>query len=523
VPARGRRINKPVSDQVTDSMGTLARGITVNMIGSGYNVTSRMLFNVLIARILGPRQVGVYYLALTVAYLAGVMAVGGLDTTVIRFLSRYRVDNNWGAFRGTLRFALRAVGALGVLGSTFLLAGAPWIATRIFQKPELIVPLRIVALYVPLFAFEAVMLAATQSFKQMKYKVYIEAMLNPTLRIVLAVTVYLLGGRVYAVLGAYIFSVLICAFLSVLALRRCIPVDLTAYQPTVYRRELVNYWSPMFGVHVLNFTVLYADTLILAHYRSSTEVGLYSVCFRLIVVQGFFLGVISQIFGPMISELHHRSELKQLADYSKAVTLWAVEVFAPIALVFLVAPREIMGIFGGGFRSAAPCLLILVIGQIANYVTGPVGLIINMAGWSRLQLFNTSVSLALQVALAFLLVPSWGILGAAVANSAALVTLNLVQLLAVRRRLGFHPFSMALAKPFLAVLASLMVAGLLSHHPLLSGTRQAALVCAGMFVAYSGTLFSLGLDKHSRIAWDQFRYLILPRLLSRPAGVLLGR
>jgi len=512
-----------MADQVTESMGTLARGITVNMIGSGYNVTSRMLFNVLIARILGPRQAGVYYLALTVAYLVGVMAVGGLDTTVIRFLARYRVDNNWGAFRGTLRFALRAVGAFGILGSICLLFGAPWLATTIFQKPELIVPLRIVASYVPLFAFEAVMLAATQSFKQMKYKVYIEAMLNPTLRILLAGTVYLLGGRVYAVLGAYIFSVLICAILSVIALRRCMPVNLAAFPPEVHRRELLDYWSPMFGVHVLNFTVLYADTLILAHFRSSTEVGLYSVCFRLIVVQGFFLGVVSQIFGPMVSELHHRSELKQLADYSKAITVWAVEVFAPVALVFLVAPREIMSVFGGGFRSAAPCLMILVVGQVANYVTGPVGLIINMAGWSRLQLVNTSTSLALQVTLAILLIPRWGIYGAAVANSAALVTLNLMQLFIVRRRLGFHPFSMVLVKPFLAVLASLAVAALLTRHPIFSGTRQAALVCAGMLVAYIGTLFSLGLDKHSKIAWEQFRHLILPRLLSRPAGVLLGR
>jgi O-antigen/teichoic acid export membrane protein len=504
-------------------MGTLARGITVNVIGSGYNVASRMLFNILVARVLGPQQVGIYYLALTVAYLTGAMAVGGLDTTVIRFLARYRVDKNWEAFRGTLHFALRTVGTLGLLGSACLLIGARWIATIFFQKPELITPLRIVALYVPLFAFEAVLLAATQSFKQMKYKAYIDSMLNPTLRIVLAVCVYLLGGRVYAMLGAYIVSLLICAILAAFALRRCIPVDLSAYASTADRRELVSYWYPMFGVQVLNFSVLYADTLILAHFRSSAEVGLYSVTFRLIVVQGFFLGVISQIFGPMISELHHRKELVQLADYSKAVTLWAVEIFAPIALVFVLAPREIMGLFGGGFRAAAPCLLILLVGQFANYITGPVGLIINMAGWSRLQLFNSSFSLALQIVLALLLIPSMGMVGAALANSSALVALNLLQLVEVRQRLGFHTISMALAKPFLAALAGLTAAVLIGHRFSLSGSKQAAIMCAGMLLAYGGTLFSLGLDKHSRIAWEQFQHLIHSRLVGRRVDVLAER
>jgi O-antigen/teichoic acid export membrane protein len=512
-----------MADELTESMGILARGMTVNMIGSGYSVMSRLLFNIVVARILGPHNVGIYYLALTLAYLTGLMGVGGMDTTVIRFLARYRVDKNWGAFRGTLRFALRVVGIMGILGSACLLVGAPWLATVVFRKPELIVPLRIVALSVPLFALEAVLLGATQSFKQMKYKVYIEAMLNPTLRIVLAISVYLLGGGVYAVLGCYVFSLLVCTVLSIFALRRCIPVDLTPYPFSADHHELVSYWFPMFGVSVFYFLILYADTLILAHFRSTTEVGVYAVCVRLVMVQAFFLGVIGQIFGPMISELHHRGELRQLADYSKVVTLWAVQVFAPVALVFVTAPSEIMAIFGGGFRAAAPCLLILVAGQFANYITGPVGLIVSMAGWSRLQLLNMFACLALQIALAFLLIPSFGVLGAAVANSTGVMSLNLLQLLEVRHRLSFYPFSKALGKPLLAALAGIAVATVIGHHPFLSGRMQAVVTCSGMLLTYAGTLVWLGFDKHSRIAWQQFRQNILPRLLNTPVAVLSER
>jgi len=501
-------------------MGTLTRGITVNSVGSAYNVTSRFLFNIVIARILGPHQAGIYYLALTVAYFVGALSVGGFDATVIRFLARYRVDADWASFRGTLRFALRSVAALGITGSLCLLFGASQIANLVFHKPELTIPLRVVALYVPLYAIEAVLLAATQSFKQMKFKVYIEAMLNPTLRIVLAVTIYLLGGRVYAVLGGYVFSLLICTILAVFALRRCVPVDLSVYPPVTHRGEVVNYWFPMFGVSVLSFMVLYGETLVLGHFRTSAEVGVYSVCVRLIIVQAFFIGVVAQIFGPMVSELHHRDELGQLSDLSKVIALWTFEFFAPFALIFLLVPQEIMAVFGGGFRQGAPILLILLAGQLANYITGPVGLIVNMAGWSRLQLVNMVASLAIQVTLALLLIPSYGIVGAAVANSAGVISLNVFQLIEVRQRLGFQPISVLLLKPLLAALAGLAVAIVIGRNVKLPAAWQAVVVCSSMLVVYVAALLFLGFDRHTKLAWQQFKNLILARYLNRPAAAL---
>jgi len=511
-----------MADNVTESMGTLARGISINMFGSGFNVISRLFFNVLVARLLGPHHVGIYYLALSVAYLTGVIAVGGLDTTVVRYLARFRVDEDWGAFRGTLRFVMRTVGGLGIAGSVLILAGAPWIANFVFHKPEVTTPLRIVAIYVPLFAFEMVLLAATQSFKRMQYKVYIEAILNPTLRIILALSVYLMGGRVAAILAVYVLSLFICAILAAIALRRCIPVHLSAYKPKVDRPELMKYWSPLFWGNLMNFLLLYVDSFVLAHYRSAAEVGVYSVCIRLVIVTGFFLGVITQIFGPMISELHHRGEIAQLADYTKVVTLWAVEAFTPFALFFIVARHEILTLFGAGFRVAAPALTILMAGQFVNYVTGPTGLIINMGGWTRVQLANTAIALGIQTVSAFLLVPSLGINGAAIANSAAIISLNLIQVYQVRRLLGFYPLSLTLAKPLLASAAGVAAVVLIGRSVPAPVLLHTALAGVGLGLAYVAVLYLLGLDHHSRIAWQQVRKAMLPRIMN-PVGALLGR
>ena len=205
------------------------------------------------------------------------------------------------------------------------------------------------------------------------------------------------------------------------------------------------------------------------------------------------------------------------------MTLWAVEVFAPIALIFVVASRDVLALFGKGFTVASTCLLVLVLGQFLNYVTGPVGLIINMSGWTRVQFWITAASLTLQIAMAFLLVPSMGIMGAAIANSAGVIAVNLLQVYFVWRLLHIHPFAWILAKPFVAALAGLSVALLIGRYLPLTGPLHAVVAIGGMLVTYISVLLSLGLDKHSRLAWEQFRYKMLPRFFNTPANALSGK
>ncbi len=93
-------------DHDSESMGTLARGAAVNMVGSGSNIVGRLIFNLLVARLLGASQLGVYFLALTVANVVAVVAVGGMDLTLVRSLAHYRTEGELGTVSAG-RLALR--------------------------------------------------------------------------------------------------------------------------------------------------------------------------------------------------------------------------------------------------------------------------------------------------------------------------------------------------------------------------------------------------------------------------------
>jgi len=514
--------NAPTRDRDSEQMGTLARGAAINMVGSGSNLVGRLVFNLLVARLLGASQLGVYFLALTVANVVAVVAVGGMDLTLVRSLAQYRTEGNWGHFRGTLSFAMKMVTAMGIAGTTILLVAAPWICNLLFHKPEVATPLRIVSLYIPFYALEMVLLAATQSFKQMKYKAYIESMLNPALRIVLVVGIMLLGGGLKSLLVTYVGTVALCAILSYFALRKCVPADLDSYTPTADRRGLLAFSSPLFGVTIVTFLIYYADTLVLAHYRSTAEVGLYAVCLRLIVITGFALPVVSQIFAPMISELHHKGEIAEMGAYFKVVTVWAVEFFVPLMLLYLAAPAAILGAFGREFRVAAPCLLILGIGQAVNVLTGPVGLILNMSGWTRLQFWNSTSVLILQIVMAILLVPRYGYMGAAIANTTAVVVVNAARVVQLQVRLHINPFSWFLGKPVAALGVALAV-GYALKNSAGSGIVRLGLLWVAMMVAYAGALYVFGLDRHSRLAWNHLRESLGRRFRPGPFTVPVGK
>lgn len=495
----------------------------MNLYGSAFNMATRLLFNVLIARLLGPSQVGICFIALSVASLFSVLAAGGLDTTLVRYLARQRASGDWGRFRGTLRFILQTSAALSMVATTCMLMSAPWIATKVFHNSAVKTPLRIIAFWIPMFVAETLMLAATQSFREMKYKVYIDSILDPSLRFLLAMVVWLFGGGLNAILWAYVSSLLICAITASVALRRCIPVRLKEYEPVVNRRELLSFSYPLFAYNVLAGITLYLDSLLMGHFRSSAEVGMYSVCIRLVAVTGFISPVLGQIFGPICSELHHRHEYEELAASLKAVTLLSVQMFLPVLLLFFAVPKEILSIFGSGFRSSATCLLILMLGQSSNYLTGPTGLVLNMAGWTRLQMWNIAFIACLQTVLNLLLIPSLGIWGGAISSCSALVTLNLIQLYQLNRRLRLHPFSPGLVKPFLAALAAVAMIFMVRNRVMLGASLDGVLKGSVTILTYGLTLVALGLDQHTRLALTQLRGVILPGYRQQPVASLTGR
>jgi O-antigen/teichoic acid export membrane protein len=96
-------------------------------------------------------------------------------------------------------------------------------------------------------------------------------------------------------------------------------------------------------------------------------------------------------------------------------------------------PEVLLGFFGEGFTTGSSLLRVLVLGQLINALTGPVGFALLMAKRERAFAWSMGIAAMANVLGNYIAVPLWGAFGAACVTASTVGVLNLTQLFLSRR------------------------------------------------------------------------------------------
>jgi O-antigen/teichoic acid export membrane protein len=141
------------------------------------------------------------------------------------------------------------------------------------------------------------------------------------------------------------------------------------------------------------------------------------------------------VVAPLIARLHATGRHDELQHMTKLAAKGICLMTLPIALVLLIFGRQILELFGEGFSAGYPVLAILVCGQLVNALAGPVGYLMSMTGHQNKAAAIVGFSACLNLALNGLLIPLWGMLGAAIATALSTATWNILMLRFVQKEL----------------------------------------------------------------------------------------
>jgi O-antigen/teichoic acid export membrane protein len=141
--------------------------------------------------------------------------------------------------------------------------------------------------------------------------------------------------------------------------------------------------------------------------------------------------------------LFARDDRRAANSVFQAATLWSMIAAWPLYLVVASFASTLMLVFGEGYDVASGVVVILSLTMLLATGCGPVDAVLLMSGRSWLSLANSTVTLALNVALNVVLIPVYGIRGAAIAWAVAIAVRNLLPLFQVRRHLGMWPVTEA--------------------------------------------------------------------------------
>ncbi len=442
----------PPKKEPEDSyVGRVARGAGISSIGQGTGRVFGYVTQAVLARTFGAGQFGLYTLGIAVISAANILSQFGFDNGVVRYVAHYRTQEDAARVRGTI---IQAVGitvgiSLVVAVALFFGAGA---LTGWLNQPEAEPIVRAFAFALPLFALMSILAWATQGFQTVTYATYAQQILRPLVYFVLVVGVYFTGAGLGGVVVAYAVSMGVGAVFALYFLRKLFPLLFDRrVSPKFETRALVSVSLPMSVQRFTQYANNWTGVLVLGLFQSASAVGIFQAAFRTATLATLVRFAFNGIFSPIISNLYSRGEMEDLKRLYKDVTRWTFTGAFALFLVIVLLASEILLVFGGPeFTEGWTALVIVAAAQLFSTSVGPAPRMLAMTGNQNVVMVASATGAVLGVGACFLLVPEFGLVGAAIGVSAAISLENAATLVMVRRRLGVWPFSPQYLKPLSA-------------------------------------------------------------------------
>jgi O-antigen/teichoic acid export membrane protein len=410
------------------------------------------VFVYLVTHRYGAEVLGVFSLSIAALRISSLYGRMGLDNALVRFIAEY-------AARGRKDFVkqvyLRGVGAaipssLGI--SLLLYFAAPFLADNVFHNPALTTTLRIIAVVTfpdTLLHINAAVLRGLKRTASYAFLIHAAQFLLGSLvlffgRSLLAEN----SAPVVAFAGATLAAALISFGFGVVP-RRLAPPAISKPGETgpgngnngkvppetaIPTRGLMKVAFPMLLTGSYSFLLKWIGILILGFYRSETEVGIFDVAVRIAALLTFTLTSINSIAAAKFSECYSSGDMEgfqKVVKYATRLIFWTT---VPIGAAIVAFPTAISGFFGEELKGGATALVILVVGEFTNAISGPVGNILNMTGYQMVFQKIVLSAAVLSIILNILLIPHFGIEGSAVANTVGMCFWNIASVIYVKRK-----------------------------------------------------------------------------------------
>ncbi|GAA4349432.1 oligosaccharide flippase family protein [Hymenobacter saemangeumensis] len=398
---------------------------------------------VVLPRLLTPAQIGLTGVLVSLATIGAQLASVGFASTGMRYFPYFRGQGRNHAGFLPLLLGLPMLGFVVVAGLLWL--GKPLVLHWYAKDAALLGPHYLVAiglaacilLYSLQDAFlKALYHTAFSSFVQ-------EVLLR--LLIVAAAAAYGLGalsfeGFVLAYLGAYALVALMLS-LYLMAIREFNLRPTRAALRVKPLRELLAYGGFVLLSNISGTVLLTIDNLMVGSKLSLAAAGIYIIATNISTALTMPFRALYKTAFPLIAEYWKEGNMARLADFYQRTTRLNTLLGSYLAIGIALNLDFIYGIINRpAYTAGTTAVLLLLAGRLFDGIAGVNGIIVATSPRYRFDLIFNFTLAAATVALNWLLIPRYGLAGAAVAYCLALTGINLARTWFVWRAYGMQPF-----------------------------------------------------------------------------------
>lgn len=425
----GKKARKGFLKRVMGSLG-------LRIILLGINFTTAIV----LARMLGPEEYGVYIFALTVMAIIGMPGQAGMPLLAVRETAFYQVDRNWSLLRG---FLIRQRQFILLWSALAIVTGIAVLQTLPASSDS--EALFWALLLLPVYTMVIVTGAAIRGMQRIMVGQIIETMLRPFLFLLAMGALLVLSGQVVptaaTVLAWHLGAATLALAFGLWAQRRVMGDKLRTARPEYDSRRWLTVLMPLTLFGAINIVNAKFDIVMLRVMVDASEVAYYQVAMQLSVGVLFAYQSVLLVAGPQIARLwrqNARAEIQQLLTWSARYSLLAA---LPVAVIMVVAGSWIIGfLFGEAYAPAYAALAALCVGKVVVSSYGVIVQLMKLTNWEgimvKLLLFGTVSNVVLNL----LLIPPFGAAGAAGAAVIASVAWKTLALREAKKRMGLVSF-----------------------------------------------------------------------------------
>lgn len=371
---------------------------------------------IVIARLLGPENMGLYAIALAAPNLISTFRDWGVTTAMVKYSAEYNSENDVAKIRSVFVSGLAFEIIVGLALSVLSLILSQFLAV-FYGRPAIVQLIQIASLFILTGALVNTATAAFTGMEKMHLN-SIMLIIQSIVKTILIIALVVLGlGTLGAVIG-FSVGVLFAGAIGVLLMYimyRSLPKStggkLELMKTT---KTMLKYGLPLsIGAILSGGLIQFYSNIMALFVTDNALIGNYSVALNFVVLISFFATPVTTMLFPAFSKLDAKKDMEVLKNIFQYSVKYAALIVVPVtAMVMALAQPAIGTIFEDKYVQAPLYLALLsVIYLFSALGSLSTGSLINGQGHTKYNLKLTLLTVIIGFPLSFVLVSQFGIIG----------------------------------------------------------------------------------------------------------------
>lgn len=366
--------------------------------------------------------------------IATIFSLVGSNTAILRMVPEYK--NKYSPSMSFLVFKKlsKIIICVSIFIGIIIFFSSSYISDDIFNKPHLKFLFLLSSIILLFRSFEKFSISGLRAVKKIKTFSIIQALI-PFSNFIIIIFISYFSIYKYAPIYIQFITTILFSIICIIIVNRTF-IKETSNSDIISKisySELLKTSLPMFLTSSILVIIGKAGILLLSVYVSEEEVAYYSIALKIGMILTFILQSINQVIAPKFSDLFFKKEIDRLFKIARQSTKMMFWVLIFIIICFIAFGKWFfISFYGASFESSYYLLLIISCGFFINAICGSNGYFLNMCGYEREMTITMSALLIFNIVSNLVLLPYYGIYGAAIVFALTQIVKNLILTLIIK-------------------------------------------------------------------------------------------